>query len=143
MRLCRRATEIDPKYSRAWALMSLGQWILRFIHGSKGDDGLQAAQRSLVLDPDLPEAHAVKARILSDTGRDEEAAVELARALELDPLASPLTVARGFNGISAAAAIRSLPSLIGWLWRSPSFARTPYRSSWTPVDLTAPSSCSL
>src|SRR5882724_10635166 len=33
-------------------------------------------------------------------------------ALGLHLLASPLAVARGFNGISAAAAIRSLPSLI-------------------------------
>ena len=85
VRLCTRATEIDPEYSTAWALMALGQWILRFIHGSKGDDGLQAAERALALDPNLAEAHAVKARILSDTGRNDEATVEIARALQLDP----------------------------------------------------------
>jgi adenylate cyclase len=84
VRLCTRATEIDPNYSRAWALIALGQWILRFTHG-KGDDGLLAAERALSLDANLAEAHAVKARILSDTGRDDEAAAELARALELDP----------------------------------------------------------
>jgi adenylate cyclase len=84
VRLCTRATEIDPNYSRAWALMALGQWILRFTHG-KGDDGLLAAERALAVDADLAEAHAVKARILSDTGRDDEAAAELARALQLDP----------------------------------------------------------
>jgi len=85
VRLCNRATEIDPNYPRAWALMALGQWILRFTHGSKGDDGLLAAERALALNADLAEAHAVKARILSDNGRHDEATAELARALELDP----------------------------------------------------------
>jgi adenylate cyclase len=85
VRLCSRATEIDANYARAWALMALGQWNLRFTHGAKGDDGLQAAERALALDPDLAEAHAVKARILSDTGRNDEAAIEIARALQLDP----------------------------------------------------------
>ena len=59
--------------------------ILRFTHGAKGDDGLVAAERALALDANLAEAHAVKARILSDTGRNDEATAELGRALELDP----------------------------------------------------------
>jgi adenylate cyclase len=85
VRLCTRAAEIDPNYAAAWALKALGQWILRFTHGSMGDDGLQAAERALALDPNLAEAHAVKARILSDTGRNDEATIEIARALQLDP----------------------------------------------------------
>src|SRR5579863_7381219 len=74
IRLCGRAVEIDPKYSRAWALTAIGQMILRFVLGKKGDDGLEAAERALALDPNLPEAHAVKARILSFHGRHDEAA---------------------------------------------------------------------
>jgi adenylate cyclase len=85
VRLCTRATEIDRNYALAWALMALGQWILRFTHGAKGDDGLVAAERALSVDANLAEAHAVKARILSDNGRHDEAAAELARALKLDP----------------------------------------------------------
>jgi adenylate cyclase len=59
VRLCRHATEIDPNYARAWALMALGQMILRFIHGRSFDDGLAAAERALALDATLAEAHAV------------------------------------------------------------------------------------
>lgn len=85
LRLCKRAVEIDPRYSRAWALMAIGQMILRFVHGRKGDDGLVPAERALALDANLAEAHAVKARILSQHGRHDEAAAEIDVALRLDP----------------------------------------------------------
>jgi adenylate cyclase len=85
IRLCSRAVEIDPKYSRAWALMAIGQMILRFVHGRRGDDGLVPAERALALDANLAEAHAVKARILSQHGRHDEAAAEIDVALRLDP----------------------------------------------------------
>ncbi len=84
-RLCQRATEIDPRYARAWALMALAQMILRFIHGKKGEDGLAAAERALALDPALAEAHAVKARIFAENGRHAEASAEIASGLRLDP----------------------------------------------------------
>ena len=85
IRLCSRATQIDPNYSRAWALMALGQMLLRFSHGRSGDDGMTAAERALSLDANLAEAHAVKARILSQYGRHDEASAELDAALRLDP----------------------------------------------------------
>ncbi len=85
VRLCKRAAEIDPKYSRAWALMAIGPMFLRFDHGKESDDGLVAAERALALDANLPEAHAVKARILAQHGRHDEAAVEIDVALRLDP----------------------------------------------------------
>ena len=85
VRLCSRATQIDPDYPRAWALMALGQMLLRFSHGRSGDDGMSAADRALSLDANLAEAHAVKARILSQYGRHEEASGELDVALRLDP----------------------------------------------------------
>jgi adenylate cyclase len=85
IRLCSRAIEIDPRYSRAWALMAIGQMILRFVHGRRGDDGLVPAERALALDANLAEAHAVKARILSQHGRHDEAAAEIDVALRLDP----------------------------------------------------------
>jgi len=58
---------------------------LYFTHGVKTDNGLRAAEHALALDPDLAEAHAIKARILSDLGRTEEAFAEIAVALRLDP----------------------------------------------------------
>jgi adenylate cyclase len=80
-----RATEIDPGYASAWALLAYAQMIVRHTLRGKGDDGLIAAERALALDANLPEAHAVKARILADKGRRDEAAAELAIALAQNP----------------------------------------------------------
>ncbi|HEY0106258.1 MAG TPA: adenylate/guanylate cyclase domain-containing protein [Rhizomicrobium sp.] len=84
VRLCQRATEIDPNYAQAWALMALGQMWVRYMVG-RGDGGLEAATRALGIDGNLAEAHAVKARILAEEGRFEEAEPEIERALRLDP----------------------------------------------------------
>jgi adenylate cyclase len=85
IRLCSRATEIDPNYARAWALKALGQTKVRFVQGGAGDGGLAAAERAVALDANLAEAHAVKAEILAESDRHEEAAGEIAIALRLDP----------------------------------------------------------
>jgi len=85
VRLCTRATEIDPDYAQAWSLLANGLATLRFGIGRQGDDGLTAAERALELDPGLAEAHAVKAKILTDLGRTEEASREIEVALRLDP----------------------------------------------------------
>jgi adenylate cyclase len=84
VRLCARATEIDSGYASAWALMAHAQMILHQSLGNKGDIGLVAAERALALEPNLPEAHAVKARILADSGRHDEAAAEIDLALAQD-----------------------------------------------------------
>ena len=83
VRLCRRATEIDPGYARAWALLAHAQTSLRFLHG-RPDDGLEAAERALALDAGLAEAHAVRARHLFRLGRNDEASAEIETALRLD-----------------------------------------------------------
>ena len=85
IRICSRVTEMDPNYAEAWALMALGQMIVHFIHGKRGADGLAAAERALALNPNLAEAHAVKARIFAETDRHEEASAEIANGLRLDP----------------------------------------------------------
>jgi adenylate cyclase len=84
VRLCRRATEIDPGYARAWALMADAQTSLRFAYG-RPEDGLAAAETALALDPGLAEAHAVRARHLFRMGRYDEASLEIETALRLDP----------------------------------------------------------
>jgi adenylate cyclase len=84
VRACTRATEIDPDYPQAWALMAMGYRTLCVL-GVRSDDGMTAAQRALALDPDLAEAHAVKASILLMNGDTETAAAELAIALKLNP----------------------------------------------------------
>jgi adenylate cyclase len=85
IRLCSRATDIDPNYARAWALMALGQMALRFDHGRRGDGGLAVAERALALDANLAEAHAVKASFFAENGRHDEASAEIDIALRLDP----------------------------------------------------------
>ena len=85
IRLCRRATEIDPDYARPWALMALAQMNLRFHMGTGGDDGLEAAERALALDENLAEAHAAKARVLTQNFSFDEAQREVDIALRLDP----------------------------------------------------------
>ena len=85
IRLCRRAVEIDPSYAEAWALIALAEMFLRTNFGGSGDGGLAAAERALKLNPDLAEAHAVKARILSEEKHNEEASREIETALRLNP----------------------------------------------------------
>lgn len=84
VRLCKRATEIDPGYARAWALMALAQNWQRYYYGA-GDGGMASADRALALDANLAEAHGVKAGILFENGDRAASAAELAVALHLDP----------------------------------------------------------
>ena len=95
LRLCRRATEIDPNYARAWALIATAQSSLRYSRGRSGDDGLSAAERSLTLDSSLAEPHAVKARALDEQGRHDEAFAEVEVAVRLDPESSEVNSAAG------------------------------------------------
>jgi adenylate cyclase len=85
IRICARATEIDPLYPQAWALMAIGHKRLRDARSGGQADGMAAAERALALDPRLAEAHAVKAEILLAEGKPEAAATEVAVALELNP----------------------------------------------------------
>jgi adenylate cyclase len=84
IRLCERATEIDPAYARAWALMALGQLWLHGVYGRASDGGKAAAERALALDNNLAEAHAVKARILDEDGDRDTASSEIELALRLN-----------------------------------------------------------
>jgi adenylate cyclase len=85
IRICQRATEIDPEYAHAWALMANAQGVLRFHHARDNDGGLAAAERAIALDPDLAEAHAARGRVLTRESRGDEAEREIETALRLDP----------------------------------------------------------
>jgi adenylate cyclase len=84
VRICQQAAMMDPKYARAWALMALAQTELRFWH-EKPEDALSTAERALAIDPNVPEAHCVRARYLSEQERFEEANEQIAIALRLGP----------------------------------------------------------
>jgi adenylate cyclase len=86
IRLCERATEIDPNYAQSWALMGLAQANLcfGFSRGDCVDDGSSAAGRALSLDPNIAEAHLPIAWRLAEQGRHDEANAEIAEALRLN-----------------------------------------------------------
>ena len=85
VRLCQRAVEIDTDYARAWALLAIGQSNIRLLSGGTGDNGWDAANRALALDPNLADAHAAKGRILADRGHYDDALREHEIAVRLDP----------------------------------------------------------
>jgi adenylate cyclase len=93
VRLCRQATDIDPRYARAWALMANAQAGLEDAFGSTADGGRAASERALALDPDLAEAHAAMARVLTQEERYDEAFAEIERALSLDAESYEVNVA--------------------------------------------------
>ena len=96
VRLCRKAIEIDPRYARAWSLLALAQTSLHFRYGRSGEDGLEAAEKALQIEPDLAEPHAVRARQLREQGRSEEAFAEIAIAVKLDPESYEVNLAAGY-----------------------------------------------
>ena len=87
IRICDRATKIDPDYAQAWALMGLAQANLRYAYSGNEqlDDGLAAASRALELDTAIPEARLPRAWHMAMHGRAPEAQAEIEAALELDP----------------------------------------------------------
>jgi adenylate cyclase len=93
IRLCRRATEIDPNYARPWALMAGAEGALRLFLGREGDGGLAAAERAIELDGNLAEAHAAKARVLTADARYDDAQGEIETALRLDPESFEVNIA--------------------------------------------------
>ena len=64
--------------------MGLAQLELRFFHGLD-ENALPAAERALQINPNLPEAHCIKARYLEEDGRADEAEKQVRTALKLDP----------------------------------------------------------
>ena len=84
VRICKQALSFDPDYAQALALMSLAQSQLRLMHG-KDVDALPTAERALAINPDIAEAHCVKAQLLEEQGKHDEASAEMDEALRLDP----------------------------------------------------------
>ena len=84
IRLCQQATRLDPAYADAWALMALAQAELRFWY-AREEDAVPAAEAAIAINPELAEAHCVKARYLEEEGRAEDAEKQVRTALKLDP----------------------------------------------------------
>jgi adenylate cyclase len=85
VRLCERATDIDPDYAEAWTLMGGAKMSLVRNWGRTGDSGRQDIERALAIDPDLGDAHALMARELYRDGQPKQAFAELEQALRQAP----------------------------------------------------------
>jgi adenylate cyclase len=87
IRICKRATELDPDYAQAWALMGLAQANLRYAYAGAEelDDGLAASNRALELNPAIAEAHLPRAWHFAMLGDEEASQAELETALRLNP----------------------------------------------------------
>lgn len=81
IRLCERAVEIDPKYADAWALLAIAQSSCRYGFGRWGDDGVEAAEKALSIDPTIAEAHCPIIRREIERQDYSIAQAELERAL--------------------------------------------------------------
>ena len=84
VRICQQAVSIDTNYAQAWALMALAQSQLRLWH-ARDVNALPAAERALSINPNLAEARCVKAHVLEEQGRGDEAIAEVEKALQVDP----------------------------------------------------------
>jgi adenylate cyclase len=83
VRICKQALSFDPNYAQAWALMALAQSQLRMWH-ARDENPLPAAERALEIDPTLAEARCIKAHMLEEQGKPEEAIAEIQVALQSD-----------------------------------------------------------
>ncbi len=84
VRLCKRAVELDPTYAAPWATMAIAQWDMHRRSASK-EDGQEAANRAISLDPKLADAHAALGAAHQGQGRYEIGLEACEEALRLDP----------------------------------------------------------
>jgi adenylate cyclase len=84
VRICEQAISFDANYAEAWALMALAQSQMRFWHGMDVDPQA-AAEHALAINPNLAEPHCVKAHLLEEEGRPDEATKEIETAVRLGP----------------------------------------------------------
>ena len=88
VRLAERAVGLDPNYAQAWAQIAVSQAAIANAAKDDRDSAKaawDAAEHALALNPDLADAHAAKARLLQNEGRNDEAWDEAHVALKLDP----------------------------------------------------------
>ncbi|HEU0311562.1 MAG TPA: TIR domain-containing protein [Sphingomicrobium sp.] len=83
VRICKQALTFDPNYAQAWALMALAQSQLRMWH-AKDENPMPAAERALEINPRLAEARCIKAHMLEEQGKQDEAIIEIEKALQSD-----------------------------------------------------------
>ena len=84
VRLCKRAVELDPSYAAPWSTMAIAQWDMHR-RSACDEDGLDAANRAIALDPALADAHAALGAAHQGQARYELGLQACEAALRLDP----------------------------------------------------------
>jgi TolB-like protein/Tfp pilus assembly protein PilF len=84
IRLCKRAVELDPSYAAPWATIAIAQWDMHRRSASE-EDGQDAANEAIRLDPRLADAHAALGAAHQGQGRYETGLQACENALRLDP----------------------------------------------------------
>jgi adenylate cyclase len=89
VRICRKVVTLDPAFARGWALMAMAEVELsqRLVAGYSFEGAKAAAERAVVLNPQLAEAHAALAEALGRGPLMDHAGSRQAveTALKLDP----------------------------------------------------------
>jgi adenylate cyclase len=140
VRICNQAISFDPNYAAAWALMALAQSQMRFWHGMDIDPQ-PAAERALAINPDLAEAHCVKAHLLEEQGHKAEATAEIETAVRLDPESWEVNreaarlIFRQGRIADAIPYFEKAATLTESDWHNPSMLVTCYRGMGEPDQL--------
>lgn len=83
-----RCVELDPRYAPAWARLGRCHWLCAKWLTSAEEDmakAEQAFQKAFELNPDLPVAHTMYARLEGDMGRAQQAMVRLIERAQMSP----------------------------------------------------------
>lgn len=86
-RMFRKAVDFDPSYARAYAGLAFAGSFLYALHHPEGnlEEILEASTKSILLEPNLAEAHAAHGLALVRANRAKEATVIFDRAISLNP----------------------------------------------------------
>lgn len=102
VRLCKRAVELDPSYAAPWATMAIAQWDMHR-RSACDEDGQEAANQAIRLDPQLADAHAALGAAHQGQGRYETGLKACESALQLEPNSYEGNRVAGMCSMRAAA----------------------------------------
>jgi len=89
-RAFRESVELDPEFSAAYAGLAYSLFIMRSFDDDRFEEAIWSARKSIELDPNSAEGHAILGIIQVNMGPDEfvQGEQNLRRAIELDPALS-------------------------------------------------------
>ena len=114
-----RAVQLDDKLAESHLALAASEWLVNWNYPA----ALRELDRALQLDPKLTEAHHLRAKLLGQLNRHEEALAEQRVAMQLNPFERPwalgndLVSARRYDEAIAEARNRLEGTTNGRFWR--------------------------